>query len=139
MTTKELAKRLTRRERGNEITRDEMQMADCFDLVVVFAYYDDAVEFRGAIDAEVGAYNGTVIYLTGDGILQEPACGTADTCTCPYFAAAKSTAKKITVTWHDAGLPCWTFETDIPHKTFTIFEDGYPWCRGIVFQRGALG
>ena len=36
--------------------------------------------------------------------------------------------------WHDEGGPCWTFETDIPHETFTIMEDGEPWCIGMVFS-----
>lgn len=36
--------------------------------------------------------------------------------------------------WHDGGCPCWTFETDIPHETFTIVEDGEIWCVGIVFS-----
>jgi len=35
---------------------------------------------------------------------------------------------------HDEGGPCWTFATTIPHETFTIFEDGEPFCEGIVFS-----
>ena len=27
----------------------------------------------------------------------------------------------------------WTFRTKIPHETFTIMEDGEPYCIGIVF------
>lgn len=28
----------------------------------------------------------------------------------------------------------WTYETDIPHETFVIYNDGEPYCRGIVFS-----
>ena len=28
----------------------------------------------------------------------------------------------------------WTYETDIPHETFMIYEDGDSYCRGIVFS-----
>ena len=47
-----------------------------------------------------------------------------------------STSKAV---WHDKCGPFWTFETDIPHETFTIMEDGAPWCIGIVFSVADLG
>lgn len=28
----------------------------------------------------------------------------------------------------------WTYETEIPQETFMIYEDGEPYCRGIVFS-----
>ena len=32
-------------------------------------------------------------------------------------------------------LGCWwSYETDIPHETFNIYEDGEVWCVGIVFS-----
>ena len=31
-------------------------------------------------------------------------------------------------------LIAWTYRTDIPHETFMIYEDGEPYCRGIVFN-----
>ena len=98
------------------------------------AYSDDNVEFSGAIDKEVGAYEDTTIYLTKDGLLEEPACNDAENCTCPYFEAAKKTAKTITAIWRDGERPSRVFSTDIPHETFTVMEDGEPWCIGIVFS-----
>ena len=134
MTAKELAAMLTGREVGGELFPEEEQMAKACGLVVVYGYYDDNVELRGAIDEEVGAYEGTVVYITAAGLLEEPACDSAENCACPYFAAAKSTAKTIEAIWHDEDGPCWTFETDIPHETFDIYEDGEVWCVGIVFS-----
>lgn len=133
MTTKELAAMLSGREYGMEISREEEKEAKAAGLVVVYGYSDDNVELRGAIDEEVGAYDGTTIYITPEGLLEEPACDSAEDCTCPYFAAAKRTAKTIDAVYGRGGTP-WAFETDIPHETFTIFEDGEAFCIGIVFS-----
>ncbi len=134
MTAKELAEMLSGREVGNETTPREERIAKDSGLVVVYGYSDDNVEFRGAIDAEVGAYEDTTIYITRDGLLDEPACNDAENCTCPYFKAAKNAAKTITAIWRDGEEPSRVFSTDIPHETFTIMEDGEPWCIGIVFS-----
>jgi len=135
MTAKELAEMLDRRERGMEITKAEARRISESSLVVVYGYSDDNVEFVGAIDDEVGAYEGATVYLTSAGILQEPDCDRED---CPYFTKEREKAKTIKAVWHDEGGPCWTFETDILHKTFTIMEDGEPWCIGIVFSMADL-
>lgn len=133
MTAKELAAVLSGREYGMEISREEEQEAKAAGLVVLYGYSDDSVELRGAIDAEVGAYDGGTIFVTPAGILKEPACDSAENCECPYFTAAKKTAKTIDAVWGHGGTP-WTFETDIPHETFTVFEDGEAFCIGIVFS-----
>lgn len=134
MTAKELAAALSGREYGMEISREEEREAAEAGLVVVFGYSDDCAELRGAIDTETGAYEGTTIYVNRDGLVGDPACADAEECTCPHFAAVRNAAKTIKAIWHDAGGPCWTFETDIPHETFTIMEDGEPFCVGIVFS-----
>jgi len=134
MTAKELAEMLSGREYSMEISREEAQAAKEAGLVVAYGCSDDGVELRGAIDAELGAYEGTTIYIGKDGLVDDPACSDAENCTCPYFAVVRNAARAITVVWHDAGGPCWTFETDIPHETFTIMEDGEPFCEGIVFS-----
>lgn len=134
MTAKELAAALSGREYGMEISREEAQAAKEAGLVVVYGSSDDCMELRGAIDAEVGAYEGATIYVNRDGLVDDPVCRDAEECTCPYFVAVRNAAKTIKAIWHDAGGPCWTFETDIPHETFTIMEDGEPFCVGIVFS-----
>ena len=135
MTAKELAEMLSGREVGEEIIWGEERDIKDAGLVVVYGYSDDNVELCGAINDEVGAYNGTTVYLIPDGILQEPECGRDD---CPYFAKKREKAKTIKAVWHDEGAPCWTFETDIPHETFTVMEDGEPFCVGIVFSMADL-
>lgn len=134
MTAKELAKLLSGREYGMEIGTEEARAAKNARLVVVYGYSDDNVEFRGAINHEADSYDGGTVYLTKNGVLEGPACSCAEDCECPYFAKEREKAKTIKAVWHDEGGPCWTFETDIPHETFTIMEDGEPWCIGIVFS-----
>ena len=132
MTAAELAAKLDGRKIGTEILKAESSTAKDAGLVVVYGYSDDNVEFAGAIDDEVGAYNGATIYITTAGVLKEPDCDRDD---CPYFAKEREKAKTIKAVWNDNfGGPAWTFETDIPHETFTIVEDGDPWCVGIVFS-----
>ena len=139
MTAKELAAMLSGRERGEEIILGEERDIKAAGLVAVYGYSDDNVEFRGAIDYEAGAYDGGTVYLTKAGILESPSCECAEDCDCPYFAREREKAKAIKAVWHDEGCPCWTFETDIPHETFTVMEDGEPWCIGIVFSVEDLG
>ena len=133
MTMKEFAKLLSGREYGMEISKDEERQAADAGLVVAYGYSDDNVELRGAIDEEVGAWDGTTIRLTKTGVLQGPACDSAENCECPYFAAAKNAAKTIEAVWGAGGVS-WTFKTDIPHETFNIYEDGELFCVGIMFS-----
>ena len=133
MTAKELAEMLSGREVGNEITSDEAWQAADAGLVVVLGYSDDGMVFCGAIEDTVDCFGGGIAYLAKTGIL-EPACSCAEDCTCPYFVSARNAAKSIKAVWHDEDGPCWTYETDIPHETFDIYEDGEVWCVGIVFS-----
>ena len=139
MTAKELAGMLSGREAGMGITPGETQDAEDAGLVVVYGYSDDNVEICGAINYEVDSYDGSIVYLTETGILEGPACSCAEDCECPYFAAARKKAKTIKAIWHDEDGPCWTYETDIPHETFDIYEDGEVWGVGIVFSMEHLG
>lgn len=138
MTAKELAEMLSGREVGEEIEWGEERDIKDAGLVVVYGYSNDNVEFRGAIDYEADSYDGGTVYLTKTGVLEGPTCSCAEDCECPYFAKEREKAKAIKIVWHDGGGPCWTFETDIPHETFTVMEDGEPFCVGIVFSMEAL-
>ena len=130
---KEFAEMLSDRSAGEEITKAEERQAADAGLVVAYGYSDDNVELRGAIDSEIGAWNGTTIHTTPDGVLEDPACDSAENCSCPYFTAAKKAAKAIEAVWGAGGVS-WTFKTDIPHETFNIYEDGELFCVGIVFS-----
>lgn len=131
MTMKEFAEMLSGREYGTEISRSEEQQAADAGLLVLYGYSDDNVEIAGTYNDEIGAYNGTTVHLTKTGVLQEPDCGQED---CSYYAAARDATKSVQAVWNDKGGPCWMFETDIPHETFNIYEDGELFCVGIVLN-----
>lgn len=136
-TKEELAAVLTGREYGSEITSVEISCAKAAGLVVVFGYSDDNVELRGAIDEEIGAYNGTTIRVTPSGIFPEWETFFEDhqyeSEFESYFVAKRAGFREIEACWAAEGGYSWTFKTDIPHATFEIVEDGEPYCRGIVF------
>lgn len=98
-------------------------------LVVVYGASDDLMEFAGAIDDELGAYDGTTAYLTSAGLLQNECQSTE----CPHFEKMKERAATIEALWCAEEGYSWTYKTEIPHATFDITEDGGPYCRGIVF------
>jgi len=130
LTVTKLAEMLDGRSYGAEITPEEQRLANEAGLVVVFGYSDDNVELRGAIDAEVPAYNGTIVRLDGADVLEND-CENED---CPHFERAMAQAPFFRARWcaPDA-VAAWTFAVSWPHETFTVFEDGEPFCVGVVF------
>jgi hypothetical protein len=94
-----------------------------------FGASDDLMEFRGAIDDEAGCYDGGLVYFNRSGELSSE-CNDDD---CPYFEKTKENASKIKAIW-GAGGYAWTYETDIPHETFEMVDDGCEYCRGVVFS-----
>lgn len=117
---------------GNEYTKEGSrklwkEMADS-GLVAVFGASDDLMEFRGAFRDEVGAYDGGMAYLSSAGLIVND----CDDENCPHFARAKEKAATIAAIWDRDGIS-WQYETEIPHVTFKIKEDGGDYCEGIVF------
>ena len=47
---------------------------------------------------------------------------------------ANAKLREIEAVWCAPGKPTWSYETDIPHATFNICEDGELYCEGIVFS-----
>jgi len=97
-------------------------------LVAVYGASDDLMEFRGAIDDELGAYEGTTAYVTRAGMLQND-CENDE---CPHFAKLKQAATPIDALWDDGGFS-WRYDTAIPCARFIIKEDDENYCEGIVF------
>lgn len=128
MSTQELANALNGREYRNEITDTEEQEAKKNGLVVVFGASDDLMEFRGAVNDEIGALEGATAYFTNAGLLINE-CDNED---CPHFKKALAAAATINAKWDTDGYS-WIYETAIPHSVFDILEDGDKYCRGIVF------
>jgi hypothetical protein len=128
MTPAEAAAKLDGNEYGKEGSKELFaSMKDAL-LVAVFGASDDLMEFRGAINDEVGSYNGTTAYLTGDGLLQND----CENESCPHFEKLKEKAATIQSVW-DENEFSWQYDTEIPHEKFIIKEDGENYCEGIVF------
>lgn len=128
MDTKEAAAALNGcqyREEGSRALWASMKKAG---LVAVFGASDDLMEFRGAIDDEVGAYDGTTAYVTPAGLFLSE-CEDDD---CPYARKAMKAAVPIDAIWSRGDIS-WQFDTAIPHETFDVLEDDELFCRGIVF------
>ena len=130
MNAEELAALLDGREMGSEITDAEEAAAGAFGLVVVFGYSDDNVEFRGAIEHEVGAYGGKKIRITPTGLVLNK----CDEESCPYYLEQRKNAAVLRAIWNDEGPePPLTYDVPWPHSTFNVMEDGEVFCRGVVF------
>jgi len=130
MDAKQFAARLSGREYGSEITKEEEKIAKEYGLVVAFGYSDDCAEFRGAITEEASAYGGAKIYISTSG---EVLSGDHE-CDCDHcgYKAKKSKASLVEFRTDHMEF-AWWIETDIPHERFTIYEDGSHFCSGIVF------
>jgi len=130
MTKEELCIFLNGREYTKEINDKITEKMQGTSLVVVFGASDDLMEFRGAIDDEVGCYDGGKAYLDSNGLIENH-CDDDD---CPYFADQKKRAMTIEALWCTEPEISWTYKTEIPHSTFEIWEGKELYCRGIVFD-----
>lgn len=97
------------------------------DIVVVFGYSDDNAEFRGAIDDEIGCFNGGFLRFMKDGFHWDDSAG-------EYVGCNIIEAVWCEEYTEDGKMIPWIYKTDILHETFMIYEDGEPFCRGIVFS-----
>ena len=128
---KELSNTVGSDDRWFDLTPSQKEFCKAHDIVVVYGYSDDNVEFDGAIREEVGAWEGAEIYVDTNGPI-EPC-----ECECKYYKAAMKNAKRINAFWYLDGW-AWEFRTDIPHETFEFYSDGEPFCKGIVFYKEDL-
>lgn len=125
---KQFAKTLNGRQYGYpQFTKEEIQLAKDNGYVIVTGASDDLVELDGAIYDEVDCYDGGKIYI--------------DTMN---FHVSKEEydifhSLCIEANWckdkdENGNIIPWTYETDIEHENFMIYEDEKPYCRGIVFK-----
>ncbi|MBW4580656.1 MAG: hypothetical protein KME42_13915 [Tildeniella nuda ZEHNDER 1965/U140] len=131
MDAKTLAALLDGRQMGDEITKEEEAIAKEHSLVVAFGYSDDNVEFRGAIDDEVGAYDGAEVAIVNGAIVtsKDELAFLAK-----YPTASLTGVRKVTATWEPEGLDAsWLIDTE-GGEPFDIYEDEKLFCRGMVFK-----
>ena len=137
MNVKEWAEKLNGREYGEELEdQNEAKQAKIDGVVIVFGASDDLLEFRGAIDDEVDAWEGVKVKLTpAPGVLNvERNAEKLD-----FNRMQIAGMRTLTAVWGPKGADgkawaSWEVTTDIPHETFNIMEDGEIYGRGIVFD-----
>jgi len=141
MTSKELAELLNGRQYRKETTPEIIKLAKDNGLVIVYGYSDDNTEFEGAISEEIPCWEGAKIYFNKEGSNFTDVNGMAFLTYHKDKDEPESNA--IEAVWYDNGKVThegtglyysWTFKTEIPHETFDIFDEGDPYCRGIVFS-----
>lgn len=99
-------------------------------VVIIYGASDDLMEIRGAVDEEIGCFDGGTVLFTSKGLVKNK-CDNDD---CPYFLKEKEGGITVEALWCEEADYSWTYKTDIPHETFEVEEDGEPYCRGIVFK-----
>lgn len=130
MDIKEIAKILNNCQIGNEVSDEIKLKAKENNIVIVFGASDDLMEFRGAIDDELGAYGGRTAYIDKNGLV-ENLCDDRD---CPYYQKIVENATEINAYWCKTEECDWTYVTSIPHETFDVLKDDEIYCKGIVFS-----
>ena len=105
-------------------------------LVFIYGHSDDCVEFRGVIDEEGYCYGGGDLPFTKKGLVNDT-------------GELEDVLKVLTDNGYDVSSihaqtnivkavrdtkGVWRFETEIPHKTFNVMEDGELSSVGIAFR-----
>lgn len=131
MNALELAAKLHERQYRHEMSKAEELSAKEYGLVVVFGASDDLMEFRGAINDELGCYGGGEAHVDGEGLLPERD-NIDDDEELKKFFSRQPNAKQINAEWDKNGYS-WVISTQIPHYAFDILDGDEPYCQGIVF------
>ena len=132
MTTKEFAQMLNGREFLNEITREEAELARKNGIVVAYGVDDNLVEFKGAIEAELGACDGKTLYLSRNGKIYSEDYYVMD-CAEEIDLLNRFLIPDAITTLFVTDEYCWEYQTEIPHETFDVIVENEKFCRGIVF------
>lgn len=112
-----------------EPSQEIIKLAKANNIVIVFGASDDLMEIRGAIDDEVGAWNGATVLIDKHGLFVE--CNIH----CKHSNSEKERCSKIHAIWDDKDRNCsWSYKTDIPHVEFKVMEGDEVYCYGIVFS-----
>lgn len=136
MTIKEWAQLLNGREYTHEMNSMEERQAKEDQVVIVFGASDDLLEFRGFIDDEFGAWNGTTVKITCDASIFDEDMNRE---TFQYNKDQINSMPEIQSVWcpkdeNGKIWASWEIISSIPHETFDIMEDDEIFCRGIVFK-----
>lgn len=129
MTIKDFAQQLNGKEYDScMFLKSELKMAKENGWVIVTGASDDLMEFEGAMYDEGGCFDGGKVFFSKEAVWN----GEDDKSAFPNCIEAIWCGKEILD--ENGNVIPWTYKTDIPHETFMVYEDGDPYCRGIVFS-----
>lgn len=128
---KEFAEMLNGRNYGSELSPADIKEAKELGFVIVYSAYDASMNLMrldGAINYELGYYGGGTAYFDENGVFKNESV---------YSYEELKRYRAITINW-GKGEYVWSYDTDIPHETFCIYENGHKYCDGIVFDIKSL-
>ena len=133
MDIKDFAKLINGKEYGyQQFTDKEIETAKENGFVIVYGCSGDLMEFEGAIQDEGGCFDGGRVFFGRNRVCQDS-------------EEEKNYPNWIEASWYkdsikdeNGNVIAWTYETEIPHENFMVYEDGKPYCRGIVFSIDAI-
>lgn len=124
MNIDEVAELLDGRQYRSEVDLPLRALLQKENILVVYGASDDIVCLDGAIYDEWY----WPVYLK-DGKMITNQCEEG----CPYYEKEKLAGWKIDPIWPEEN-PFWTFETELDHVTFNIWDGETLYCRGIVIN-----
>lgn len=136
-TKESIAELLDGSEYPFSVPKEIAEQARASGLVIIYGASDDLMEFDGAFRDEISAYDGTTAYLDRHGVLDRAQIDDDDDEAITAYTLRKRIARPVKAKWcfHQYS---WGYETEIPHAMFEIFEEGDPYCRGIVIDTADL-
>lgn len=141
MKRTELARMLNGTE--TRVPKDLAAQAARAGLVVVTGPY---AHFQGAVEGDLlllddnGDSMGGTVYFDANGVLPDyENVDTDNKVEARAYFDRKRLAASIDVTCPKHMTDIWTYSTAIPHSTFSMLDDGAPYCKGIVFSLADAG
>ena len=119
-----------------ETTFEQRKLAKENGLVIVFGEGHDDIQFRGAITDEEECHHHSIINFNENGVIRNR----CDDDLCPYYQEKIENSSSITTYWMN-GYSNWSYELDMFHATFNIYETNEKkriHCIGMVFSLSDL-
>jgi len=137
MTKEQLAATINGREYRNELTASNKEEASKNGLIVVYGCSDDLLELEGAVEQEIGAWEGVTAFIfkrKDELVVMDEEDFDEEKKTLEKYGVDLK-GNKIEAIWSPDDPECsWLIKTELPHATFDIMEDGELYCRGIVIS-----
>lgn len=132
MTKEELAAKLNGIQYPCRIGKDLQDIAAYHGLVIIYGASDDLLEFEGAFNDELGAWNGVIGLVDSNGILDRERCESDEEIA--EYVQRKKKAIQVSAEWCNRSGYSWFISTSIPYAPFDVLEGEDKFCRGIVIS-----